>query len=83
MVTTFSETTRHGGFHEIGIYVPEVIEGAGRILVAVISRQCTGGKWCVYSSRSGLIGRYTTKKTALSAANEVAMNSDANKFHAR
>lgn len=55
------------GFVEIGFRIPEVIRGAGPILIGVISRQCVGGKFCYYGT-GFRIGRYRRLRDAMAAA---------------
>lgn len=43
---TSTELRKPGGFVEMGFYSPDA--SGARQLRAVISRQCVGGKWCLY-----------------------------------
>lgn len=79
---TFS-TSRRGDWSEIGVYVDEVLPGAGKILVAVITHPCRGAKWILHSAQGHSLQRLRTKAAARKAAFEMAVASDAGRIHAK
>jgi hypothetical protein len=59
------EDKRSGGFYEISVSM----NGS---LVAVISRQCVGGKWCLYPAAAFAAPiRFKTKQAALTHATSI------------
>ncbi len=73
-ITSKEYRNRKSGFVEIGFYSPEFVPGAGPILRAVISRQCRGGKWCVYAADKFGVRRMTKKGLAVREATLIAEN---------
>lgn len=71
---------RDNGWSEIGVYVDAVIEGAYPILVAVVSHNCSGGKWVLHPGDAPAV-RFPTRKEALKRALWWARRSDAYKIH--
>lgn len=57
------EDARSSGFVEIVVYCGDTD------VVAIISRQCVGGKWCLYPYKEhGKVQRFRAKKAAVGAA---------------
>lgn len=71
-ITSKEYRNRKSGFVEIAFYSPEFIAGAGAILRAVVSRQCRGGKWCVYAADKFGVQRMKQKRLAVNAARLIA-----------
>lgn len=64
---------RTDGFYEITVTGPREDLGGKNGIVAVISRQCTGGKWVVYPwGPAGSHYRFKTRKQALECATDIA-----------
>jgi hypothetical protein len=61
------KTDRRGdGFYEIVVRAPYKSVGGNVGVVGIISRQCVGGKWCVYEPiQQAVTNRFKTKKDAI------------------
>lgn len=67
------------GSIEIGIYIDEIIESAGRILVGVITRPNGGTKWFWHGANTPK-KVFKTKRGALEEADRVSRETDAYKY---
>ena len=64
---------RAHGSYEIVIKGPIKGVGGAQGVVAIISRQCLGGKWFLYEPQmSGCTGRFKSRKAAMSHALAIA-----------
>lgn len=64
---------RGDGFYEIVVKGPIKGVGGAQGVIAIISRQCVGGKWCLYEPQmSGCTGRFNSRKAAMSHALAIA-----------
>jgi hypothetical protein len=69
---TVKEDRRGDGFYEIVVSGPFKGVGGQRGIAAIISRQCVGGKWCLYETGlSGVTERFKTKKAAVERAIQI------------
>jgi len=78
MIESTETRNAKSGFVEMAFYSPEIEPGKGRVMRAVISRQCRGGKWCVYAA--GLWGcelKTPVKKRAVDAARMISEDNHA------
>jgi hypothetical protein len=67
------------GSIEIGIYIDEILESAGRILVGVITRPTGGSKWFLHGANTPKKA-FKTKRAALEEADRVSRETDAYKY---
>ena len=67
------------GGTEIGIYIDEILEGAGRITVGVITHASGGTKWW-WHGPNWTRKWFKTKRAALEEADRVSRETDAYKY---
>ena len=72
------ETRLPKGGTEIGIYIDEVVEGEGRILVGVITHPAGGTKWW-WNGPNWTRKWFRTKRAALEEADRASRKTDAYK----
>jgi len=64
---------RGDGFYEITVTGPREDLGGKNGIVAVISRQCVGGKWCLYPwGPIGAVEKFKTQQNAMERAYAIA-----------
>lgn len=71
---------RDGGWSEVGVFVDPVISGADRILVAVVSHNCSKAKWIVHPNEGGSVV-FKTRAEAMKRALWWARRTDAYSTH--
>jgi hypothetical protein len=78
-----SEHRYESGLIEVGLYVAEVLPGAGPILSAVVTRREPGASWRVQGRGFGADMSYPSRKRAMARALELAANHEASLAHLR